>query len=111
VDERSERVERWLQRPMLIAAALTIPALLLELDRQSHTWREVGRGWAGLSGEAEALRRAIDGSDRLLIMLLRARCPAVYREDVRVEHAGKIEHGPAGLEALSDAELIERLGS
>jgi len=61
--------------------------------------------------EAEALRRAMEDSDRLLIMLLRARRPAVYREGVRVEHAGKIEHGPAGLEALSDAELIERLGS
>lgn len=60
--------------------------------------------------EAEALRRAMEGSDRLLIMLLRARRPGIYREDVRVEHAGKVEHGTAGLEALSDAELIARLG-
>lgn len=40
--------------------------------------------------EAEAKRRALDGSDTLLIFLLKARRPDVYRENVKVEHSGKI---------------------
>lgn len=38
--------------------------------------------------EQEAKRRALDGSDRLLEFLLRAKRPEVYRENYRVEHTG-----------------------
>jgi hypothetical protein len=36
--------------------------------------------------EAEAYRRAIDGSDRLMMFLLKARRPDVYRERMDVRH-------------------------
>lgn len=36
--------------------------------------------------EDEAVRRALAGSDTLLMFLLRARRPEKYRENVRVEH-------------------------
>lgn len=38
--------------------------------------------------EAEARRRAMAQSDRLLVFLLKARRPATYRENYRVEHVG-----------------------
>jgi len=36
--------------------------------------------------EDEAFRRAMNGSDSLLMFLLRAKRPAVYRDNVRMEH-------------------------
>jgi hypothetical protein len=72
--------------------------------------------------EAEAYRRAVRGvtrdvrhqgvvvgeeqhySDTLLIFMLKARKPEMYRENVKVEHAGKLEHD---LSAMSDDELRE----
>jgi hypothetical protein len=46
--------------------------------------------------EAEARRRAMSTSDTLLIFLLKARRPAVYRENARVELTG-IAGGPVAL--------------
>jgi len=62
--------------------------------------------------EAEALRRAMDGSDRLLMVLLRARRPEVYREGARAAQRSTTHPEAAGLEALSalsDAELIAKI--
>lgn len=44
--------------------------------------------------EQEAVRRAKDGSDQLLMFLLRARRPAVYSERYRITHAHRIEERP-----------------
>jgi hypothetical protein len=77
--------------------------------------------------EREAYRRAAEGtlkpvvsaghlvteerqySDGLLMFLLKARRPEKYRDNVKVEHAGRIQHGHQGLEELSDADLLKRL--
>ena len=40
---------------------------------------------------AEGYRRALDGSDQLLMFFLRARRPDVYRDQVKVEHAGNVQ--------------------
>lgn len=40
--------------------------------------------------EGEAVKRALDGSDRLLEFLLKARRPDVYRENVKHEHSGTL---------------------
>jgi hypothetical protein len=40
--------------------------------------------------EAEAFRRAMNGSDELLAFLLRAWLPEQYEEIVAVEHTGEI---------------------
>lgn len=54
--------------------------------------------------EAEARRRAMSQSDRLLVFLLKARRPATYRENYRVEHVGD-GGGPIQTQALIPAEL------
>src|SRR5205814_2414124 len=41
--------------------------------------------------EQVAVRRASEGSDQLLMFLLRARWPKVHSERYRVEHAGNLE--------------------
>lgn len=43
--------------------------------------------------EREAIRRATESSDTLLIFLLKANRPEKYRENVKVEHSGKVQHG------------------
>ena len=50
---------------------------------------------AGLVLEAEAYRRAMAGSDRLMAFLLKARRPQVYRERVDVRHGGEADAGEA----------------
>lgn len=40
--------------------------------------------------EREAVRRAIAGSDTMLIFLLKARKPAMYRERYEVHHTGEL---------------------
>ena len=53
--------------------------------------------------ERVALQRAIDGSDRLIEFLLKARRPDRYRENtVKVEHSGRIGHD---LEGMDDDQL------
>jgi len=54
--------------------------------------------------EAEARRRAMTGSDRLLQFLLKAARPAMYRENYRVEHVGD-GGGPIQTQAIVPAEL------
>ncbi len=51
--------------------------------------------------EAEARRRAVSGSDVLMIFLLKARRPAVYREMHRVELTGK-DGEPVRMETVMD---------
>jgi hypothetical protein len=55
--------------------------------------------------EDEAHRRALDGSDSLLIFLLKARRPEKYRESVKVEHAGSIDVAPDRLAEAREAGL------
>jgi hypothetical protein len=57
--------------------------------------------------EAEARRRAREGSDGLLMFLLKAHRPALYRDAQRVEHSGRIEHGALDLSRLSSEDLDE----
>jgi hypothetical protein len=52
--------------------------------------------------EAEAARRAMEGSDTLIMFLLKARRPKVYSERYRVEHAGRIEAPPAAMAPIAD---------
>lgn len=60
--------------------------------------------------EREAKRRALDGSDRLLEFLLKARRPDRYRENVKVEHSGEVKATPAPIDApqrsVSAAQLL-----
>lgn len=53
--------------------------------------------------EREAFRRAADKSDLLLIFLLKARRPNVYRDNVTHEHKGKLT-----LELRAKAEEFDR---
>ncbi len=48
--------------------------------------------WTTEELEQVAKRRARDGSDLLMIFLLKARRPAIYRENVKIEHGGKVSH-------------------
>jgi hypothetical protein len=40
--------------------------------------------------EKTAVQRALDGSDRLMEFMLKARRPGTYRESVKMEHSGKV---------------------
>jgi hypothetical protein len=80
-------------------------------------WAEAEE-WVTEELEQEAKRRALEGSDTLLIFLLKAKRPLVYRESVKLDHGGKIgvqvEEGVN--EAISDylgdiQRLAERLGA
>jgi hypothetical protein len=61
-----------------------------------------------VAGEREAIR---EYSDKLLIVLLRARRPALHRDNFQIEHAGHVEHehvyNPEAVEL--SAELRERV--
>lgn len=77
--------------------------------------------------EREAYRRAVEGtnkslisagkilgaereySDGLLTFLLKAKRPETYRENYKIEHAGRVEHAHSGLEELDDDALLKRL--
>ena len=85
-------------------------------------WHEAAEAGADLL-EDEARRRAAEGtlkpvyqggklvgeirefSDTLLIFLLKGKRPEVYRENVKVEHSGKIAHDVTGM----SLEELERL--
>jgi hypothetical protein len=57
--------------------------------------------------EAEAFRRALNGSDGLLAFLLRAWLPDLYREHIIQEHSGTIMLSER--EAFSARETLSRL--
>ena len=57
--------------------------------------------------EAEARRRGLAASDTLLIFLLKAHRPEVYRETIRNDHAGQVK---IDLGALDESQL-ERLAA
>jgi hypothetical protein len=67
--------------------------------------------------EAVAIKRAHDGSDMLLIFLLKARRPDVYRDNHRVEHtsaegrpiSAEIVHADAREHADATREFLRRL--
>ena len=101
--------------PSNAATSSTVPAL--QQPYQAHTRARQGLGarvstGIGTTGhgfarawddtlesaieqlEAEAVRRAKDGSDQLLMFLLRARRPELYSERHRVHHSGQIVRVP-----------------
>src|SRR5215212_7291051 len=58
--ERAERLERRLERPMLVAAALVIPALILEESNVGDSWKLVvtilnWAIWLAFAGELVAM--------------------------------------------------------
>ena len=55
--------------------------------------------------EKVAVQRAVDGSDTLMIFLLKSRRPQKYRENVKIEHGGEIR---TYLDELSRDQLRER---
>lgn len=54
--------------------------------------------------EREAIRRAKESSDVLLIFMLKSRRPQVYRDNVKVEHSGAVRHDYA---QMTDEQLDE----
>lgn len=90
-------------------------------------WAEIEE-WTTEEMEQEAQRRAVRGveepifykgeiqgsvrkfSDTLLIFLLKARKPEVYRENVKVEHGGKVKHEVEAVDGAID-KLMEELGA
>ena len=60
--------------------------------------------------EAEAVRRAIDGSDTLMIFLLKARRPEVYVERHQVRHA-LANAAPSNIEVSLEADGRKALAS
>ncbi len=58
---------------------------------------------------AEARKRAKDGSDTLLIFLLKALDPEMFRENVRVEHSGRIGHDVSGMSTEELEQLADQL--
>jgi hypothetical protein len=59
--------------------------------------------WSTEDLERIAYKRAADGSDTLVIFLLKARRPAIYREAVNVNHGGKVKHEVQIEEQVDDA--------
>lgn len=59
--------------------------------------------------EREAKRRAVDGSDTLMIFLLKARRPEKYRENVKIEHAGTIKQDLSGVDSEQLRERAREL--
>lgn len=57
----------------------------------ARAWEEVEE-WSTEQLEQVAYKRAVDGSDLLMIFLLKARKPHVYRDSVKVEHGGRVTH-------------------
>jgi|SRR5215467_9856720 len=57
--------------------------------------------------EAEAFRRALAGSDQLLVFLLRAWIPDLYGERTAYEHSGSVSVSDAGTPA--EEEVVRRL--
>ena len=68
---------------------------------------EEAREMAAQHLEDEAVRRAMGGSDTLLIFLLKAFKPEVYKERHEVYHTGAVEllHKLSQLPTMSDQEL------
>ena len=63
-------------------------------ERFALAWQELEEAAVEVL-EAEAFRRAMAGSDRLMEFLLKARRPQVYRERVNVRHGGEADAGEA----------------
>ena len=57
--------------------------------------------------EAEARRRALDGSDVLLIFLLKALKPEMYRESIRIDVRKEAERIAADLGMTADEVIAE----
>lgn len=105
--QRAKPKERRNWRPIFLAALETEgtvwAACVTAKINRSTAYRERQRNeqfaldWADVESkvtdtlEREAVRRALEGSDRMLEFLLKARAPDKYRENVKVEHAGTLE--------------------
>lgn len=69
----------------------------------AEAWDEAVRASSAVL-ESEAQRRAIQGSDRMLQFMLKARLPAVYGDRVAVQHSGSID---TNVKEKSDEELLK----
>lgn len=87
-------------------------------DQFAQAWTEV-EDETTEAMEREAYRRAVDGFDRngerhysdtLLIFMLKARRPEKYRDQVKVEHAGKVTHDTNDRLDREITRLLEQLG-
>lgn len=58
--------------------------------------------------EGEAIRRALDGSDRLMEFLLKARCPERYSDRAHLHHSGTVAQ-PVVLTAEEEAAELQSL--
>jgi len=86
-------------------------------DCMHYYWRKTDPHYAAVFEEArdmaaqhledEAVRRALGGSDALLIFLLKAFKPEIYKERHVIEHKGAVEllQKLAQLPTMSDQEL------
>jgi len=52
-----------------------------------------------------ALQRAAESSDTLLIFLMKARRPHLYRETTKIQHTGTITHAHRDMTAFNDDEI------
>lgn len=59
--------------------------------------------------ERVAVRRACEGSDVLLIFLLKARRPEKYRDNVHVQHSGHVDHDLKRMTAQELEQLADSL--
>lgn len=61
--------------------------------------------------ESEARRRAEAGSDRLMIVLLKAYRPEKFRENYQVEHSGQVEVDLSVVESMEAkvAAMVQRM--
>lgn len=88
--------------------------------RTAYDWREADPAFAESWEEAEeeaidkleevARARAIDNSDRMLEILLKAHRPEKYVDRYRAEHTGK-DGGPIEYRNLSDEEIEARIAA
>lgn len=60
--------------------------------------------------EEEGLKRALEGSDRMLEFFLRARRPSMYRDNLKVEHGGQVSIDSEAVERRIES-LMEELGA
>ena len=72
MDKRAARVERLLEIPMIVAAVLTLPFLLLQDDERRGTWHEVGSigsyvVWAAFVAEATIMLAVVRSRRKWLL--------------------------------------------
>ena len=97
-DWRKPFLKAFAETGMVIEACKIVPIGRMTVYDERQRNEDFALAWADIEErsteelEGEAIRRAKNGSDVLLIFLLKSRRPEVYRENVRVEHGGQIKH-------------------